>query len=810
MKATRRRFLIGSATFIASASRIAHSEGRSYQRQELWFDSPAKRWMEALPVGNGRIGGMVYGDVAGEEIALTESTCWSGAPSSKNVNPSARANLSPVRELMFAGRYAEASNLCKQYLLGKGDSFGTNLSMATLKIDSVGESSREYRRSLDLEEAVAHVAYRSGDLRFHREVFCSNPANVLAIRLTCDRAKSVNTSVSFAKLSLPGEVTIIGGDTLVLRGHAYERLHSNGRQGVAFELHVRIVARGGRLALHSDNIEVHGADDVFLLVAVHTDFHGGDPSALCKETLQKAALKSYKALRAEHVADYRRLFLRTSIDLGRNAPAEANPTDRRRAAVQEGHPDPALAALFFQYGRYLTIAGSRANSPLPLALQGIWNDGLASSMGWTDDFHLDINTQQNYWLAEVGNLSECQMPVFDFVDRMRFAGRSVAEEMYGASGWVCHVVTNPWGYSAPGWGLGWGLFPTGGLWLSLQLWEHYQFTADRKFLAERVYPVFKEAAEFFLAYMVKHPKHGWLITGPAVSPENSFIASDGSHCSESMGPTCDRVLVFALLNACVEATKTLGLDPEFRARAQDALNLLPPFQIGKHGQIQEWLEDFEEANPGHRHTSHLLALYPERQISPEKTPQLAQAARITLERRISQPTWEDSEWSRANMVNFYARLFDGDSAHKHLLGLLSHATESSLLTYSRGGVAGAESNIFALDGNTAGAAGIAEMLMQSQPVEIYLLPALPSAWPSGEISGICARGAVEVGITWKDGELVSAIFFPKHSHIRRVRYGAATIELHLVGGQKTSVYRRDFRGSGPHQAWFREAKEGNA
>jgi alpha-L-fucosidase 2 len=455
--------------------------------------------------------------------------------------------------------------------------------------------------------------------------------------------------------------------------------------------------------------------------------------------------------------------------------------------VQAGQKDPGLSALFFQYGRYLTIAGSRHNAPLPFALQGIWNDGLASSMGWTDDFHLDINTQQNYWVAEVGNLSECQNPLFDFLDAMRVAGRTTAQYMYGAPGWVCHVVTNPWGFTAPGW-----IFPTGGVWLSLQMWEHYRFTADEAFLKDRVYPVLKEATEFFLSYMVEHPQHGWLVTGPSVSPENWFLTSDGKACSESMGPTVDRVLVFALLSHYIEASETIGIDEELRLRAKSALERLPPFQIGKYGQLQEWLEDFDEAQPNHRHTSHLISLYPEHQISPSKTPALGQAARTTIERRMSHPDWEDSEWGRANMVNYFARLLDGESAHKNLVELIAKAAEDSLLTYSRGGVAGAQSNIFSLDGNTAGAAGIAEMLLQSQSEEIHLLPALPSAWPRGSVKGLCARGGIEVSVTWNAGKLTSAFLKSKKDGTHVVRYGSQTIQLLLHRDRETRVPVRSF------------------
>jgi alpha-L-fucosidase 2 len=428
-----------------------------------------------------------------------------------------------------------------------------------------------------------------------------------------------------------------------------------------------------------------------------------------------------------------------------------------------------------------------------MALQGIWNDGLASSMGWADDFHLDINTQQNYWAAEVCNLSECQTPLFSLIEGLRETGSRTARTMYGAPGWVTHTVTNPWGYTAPGWGLGWGIFVTAGIWIALQMWEHYRFRKDVVFLRERLYPVFKDAAQFFLAYMVEHPAHGWLLTGPSDSPENSFITPGGGVCSESMAPTCDRVLVYALFSACMEASTVLNVDPEFRREVESARAKLPPFQIGKHGQLQEWLEDFEEAEPNHRHMSHLIALYPENQISAYTTPELAKAAEVSIERRIQSPNWEDTEWSRANLVNFYARLGNGDAAYHHLRGLLSRAADDNLLTYSRAGVAGAKENIFAIDGNTAGAAGIAEMLLQSHGPEIHLLPALPSAWPDGSVKGLCARGGFEVSLYWKDHRLQSATLTSQVGGSCPVRYKTHVLRATVKPNRELRLDAKSFR-----------------
>ncbi len=537
----------------------------------------------------------------------------------------------------------------------------------------------------------------------------------------------------------------------------------------------------------ADAIEVRNSDAVTILFAANTNYQRGDLDALCAAQLEAVANKSYTELREAHQADHRKLFSRVAIDLGGLETAN-NPTDERLAALSPASPNPHLSAQFFQYGRYLLIAGSRENSPLPMNLQGIWNDNLAARMVWTCDFHLDINTQQNYWPSETCNLTECGEPLFKLVETIREKGQATAQTAYGASGWVAHVYTNAWGFTASGRGIGWGPFVTGGIWVASHLWEHYLFTRDRVFLEQRAYPILKEAAEFFLAYMVADPKRGWLVTGPSISPENQFLSSEGKRCSVSMGPTCDRVLVYALFTSCIEASDVLKKDSELRTRLEQARAELPPLQIGRHGQLQEWLEDFDEAEPNHRHTSHLLALYPFDQIAPDTTPDLAKAARLTIERRTSQKNWEDTEWSRANLINFFARLRDGDSAHHHLIGLLREDTDHDLLTFSRAGVAGAAENIFAIDGNTAGTAGVVEMLLQSYR-DIELLPALPAAWASGSLRGLRARGGFEVDLAWHSGVLTSATIRSEHGGQTKVHYKDNAVSLDLKRGGSRKLDR---------------------
>ncbi len=520
---------------------------------------------------------------------------------------------------------------------------------------------------------------------------------------------------------------------------------------------IRIINEDGTISSQGNNLIIRDASVAYIYIDIRTNFKTNvDPQSVCRNTTKNASQKNFSDIETNHVADYQNLFKRVELFLGQSE-TENLPTDLRWLLVKEGKNDVGIDALFFQYARYLIIASSRQNSPLPANLQGLWNDNLANNMGWTCDYHLDINTEQNYWLTNIGNLSECNTPLFKYLADLSYFGQKTAKEIYGARGWTAHTMTNVWGFTAPGWDVSWGLFPTGGTWLASHLWNHFLYTQDIDFLKNIAYPILKSNAEFFLDYMVMDQKTGYIVTGPSTSPENAFKYNN-QIMSLSMMPTVDKILVSELFNSVIESSKILKIDQQFADSLQNKLVKFPPYAISKkYGGIQEWLEDYEEAYPNHRHTSHLLGLYPFSQITLDKTPALAQAAKVSLERRLSDPKWEDVEWSRANMICFNARLKDPKEAYKSLVLLQRNFTRENLLTISPKGIAGAPYDIFVFDGNEAGAAGIAEMLLQSHSGYIEFLPALPTEWETGFFRGLCVQGGGVVDIEWKNMKVVTAV-----------------------------------------------------
>ena len=720
---------------------------------ELWYAQPAKVWMESLPIGNGRLGAMTYGGIEEEKLALNESTMWSGQYNENQNKPFGREKMNQLRKLFFEGKLSEGNRIAGDNLHGNQTSFGTHLPIGDLKMQFIYPEGKVtgYRRSLSLDEAVSSVSFNSGGVNYKREYFATNPDNVLVLRLTADKQKSITMNMG---LDLMRQADLsVEDNQLVFTGKVDFPLHGPG--GVCFEGRIAVLADNGEVKMEQSGVGIKEADAVTLIVDVRTDYKSPDYKTLCADGVKKAAAKSYDELKQAHIKDYNTLYNRVSIHFGQDA-NRALPTDVRWKQVKEGKTDTGLDALFFQYGRYLTIASSRENSPLPIALQGFFNDNKACNMGWTNDYHLDINTEQNYWAANVGNLAECNAPLFTYIKDLAHHGAKTAEVVYGCKGWTAHTTANVWGYTPASSTIIWGLFPMAGSWIASHLWTQYEFTQDKQYLAETAYPLLKGNAQFILDFLAKDPKSGYLMTGPSISPENWFRTAGGEEMVASMMPACDRELAYEILSNCVQASEILNTDCEFADSLRTAIAQLPPIQLRANGAIREWFEDFEEAHPNHRHTSHLLALYPFSQITLEKTPELAEAARKTIENRLSAENWEDTEWSRANMICMYARLKDAQEAYKSVQLLQGKLSRENLMTVSPGGIAGAEGDIYSFDGNPAGTAGMAEMLVQNHEGYVEFLPCLPDEWKDGSFKGLCLKGGAEATAEWTNAVINKA------------------------------------------------------
>lgn len=743
----------------------------------LVYSRPSAKWMGALPLGNGRLGAMVYGGTDVETIALNEVTMWSGQPDPEANNLCGPDRLREMREAFLSGDYKRGNDLGWQYLCGHGKSFGTNLPFGDLLIGTGGGDVSGYRRELALDEAVARVGFVCGGTRFSREYFASNPAQALVVRYTADKAHALSATVSMRMLR-HSEVTA-RANQIDITGDA--RFDKNGEGGVRFRGIVRVMADGGSVRAVGDRLVVDRADVMTIIVDIRTDFQNLNYRSQCLNTVETAASRPYDELKREHVADFKAIFDRMDIDLGRPT-TDANTTDEMFAEAHKGLSNPAFDALFFKYGRYMQISSSRENSPLPSNLQGIWNDNLACNMPWTCDYHLDINIQQNYWSANIANMAETNAPLFTYIGLLAKYGSVTARKMYGCGGWVAHTINNVWGDTAPGSACSWAMNVTAGAWMATHLWTHYEYTLDKDYLREVGYPLLKETAQFFVDYMVEDPKTGYLLSGPSISPENGFRGADGRGYSLSMMPTIDRAVIYDIYNACIQSAKILGIDDDFSRRLQRDIKKLPPLRLLDNGELAEWYLDVVRDDPSHRHASHLLALYPFGQISPFKTPGLAEGCRLFLENQTSHANWEDTEWTRGNNINFYARLLDGEKAYESLKGLYTGFMRENLMTVSPAGIAGAESDIFSFDATEAAVAGVCEMLLQSYDGMLNFLPALPKAWKNGSIKGVCARGGIEADFAWKNRKVVSATLRSRVDQTVSVRVNGKEKTVELKAG----------------------------
>lgn len=721
------------------------------RRQRLWYCQPAQEWNEALPLGNGRMGAMVFGGICNERLQVNEESVWSGGPMERN-NPDAKKYLPEIRRLIMEGKVQEAERLCRRALCGVPESMRGYQTLGDIFLDFHLEEGNycDYERSLDLESAVEQVSFRQGNTVYEREYFMSQPHQVLAMRFTAEGEQQLRLDVRMGRHHLYDYAGKASDSSIVMGGNT-------GKHGIGFAMMCRVGRTDGRVSVIGDTLVIEAATEIVLYWTAATDYRKRREGMLQEEmsrVLQKAVDDGYEKCRKEHEKEYQSYYRRMMLRLDYSRKPDM-PVDFRLDAVKKGKPDVGLEELYFHYGRYLLISCSRPET-LPANLQGIWNTDIEAP--WDCKYTININTEMNYWLAEPGNLSQCHLPLFDHLKRMLPRGKKTAKEMYGCRGFVAHHNTDLWGDTAPQelWVPG-SFWVMGGAWLCTHIWMHYEYTLDKTFL-EEMFPVLREAVLFFLDFCVDYK--GYACTCPSVSPENTFILPDGEQGSNYVGCTMDNQILRDLFDAYLEAAEVLSEDIIIEAKLMR--ERLMPTKIGEDGRILEWCEEFSEAEPGHRHISHLYGLYPSCQITVDGTPELAKAAEKTLEERLRHGGGHTG-WSRAWIVNHYARLWQGDKAYENLRCLLMQSTLPNLFD---------NHPPFQIDGNFGAAAAMLEMLVQSDGKRIVLLPALPEAWERGMVQGICLRGGITINMEWREWKVFQIELQAKRDCEIRILYQA--------------------------------------
>lgn len=762
-------------------------DAQKTNKNKLWYTQPSEKWIDALPIGNGRLGGMVYGRVENEIIQLNEESVWAGPPIPEN-REGAWTSIEKARELIFNGEYIEAAEIMQKDVMSPRIAPRSYQTLGELKLNfALKGEAVDYRRELDLDRAMATTTFTIKKVTYTRQVFASPVDQVLVVVLTADKAKSISVDLKLDRLD-DFKVANLGNNKLRMWGQASQK---GKHLGVKYETQLMAIPEGGKMSAANGTISVSKANSLTIYLSAATDYNAADCysplkdnlTRKCSEQLIAVAQKSNEEVLEDHIKEHQSIFKRVEIDLGTTA-AENLPTKERLDAVKKGANDPGLVALYFQYGRYLLLSSSRPGN-LPANLQGIWNNSLNAP--WNSDYHTNINMQMNYWPAEICNLSECHEPFFAYIESLVPSGQETAKEVYNCDGFVAHHASDVWHPTAPFGKVQYGMWPMGGAWCTRHFMEHYLFTGDTTFLAEHAYPILKESAKFMLDWLVINPRSGKLVSGPSTSPENKFYSPEATDKKQfvnlDMGNAMDQEIIWDNFTNVLEAAKILKIEDEFVAEVQAAMDNLSLPKIGSDGRLMEWSQEFEEVDAGHRHLSHLYGLHPGRQFSFNKTPYYIDAINRSISHRLSNGGGHTG-WSRVWIINFYARLRNADKAYENVQALLQKSTANNLFDMHPP---------FQIDGNLGSAAGIAEMLVQSQNEDeagtpiITLLPALPSAWPTGSVKGLCARGGFVVDVVWNQGELKAATFTSKNGGTCKIQIKDKMVDLTLKAGEKQTI-----------------------